>query len=130
MSELPQELLDAAARMRDAINLHVVAGALGARERRLCWVAIRLEDGRSDGNLYESRKDAVLHTQNKSRGWFYALVGVDSMGERESVIVLQQARQAFAKGVIFAEEQVVTPMLSELMKPFIPKTLYALDKRS
>src|ERR1700750_2124067 len=95
--ELPQELLDAAARMRDAINLHVVAGALGVRERHLQWVAINLDDGRSDGTVYESRKDAVLHTQNKSRGWFYAKVGAESMGERESIIVLQQARQAFSQ---------------------------------
>lgn len=130
MDGLPQELLDAAARMREAVNLHVVAGALGARERRLCWLAIKLEDGRSDGELYESRADAVRHTTNKSRGWFYVLLGVDSMGERESIIVLQQARQAFKAGVIFAEEQVATPMMSELLRPYIPKTLYALDKRS
>ena len=130
MSELPQELLDSAARMRDAINIHVVAGALGVRDRNLCWVAIKLEDGRSDGNLYESRKDAVIHTRNKGAGYFYALVKADTMGERESIIVLQQARQAYSKGVVFAEEQVVTPMLSELLLPFIPRTIHALDKRS
>src|SRR5262245_2186661 len=92
---LQQELLDAAARMRDAVNLHVVAGTLGVRERRLCWVAIKLSDGRSDGNLYESRRDAVRHTQNKERGWAYLKVGANSMGERESIIVLQTFRQAF-----------------------------------
>jgi hypothetical protein len=120
---LPQELIDAAARMRDAVNLHVVAGALGVRERHLTWVAIRLSDGRSDGNLYESRLDAVRHTQNKERGWAYLKVGADSMGERESIIVLQSYRQAFSRGVIFAEEDVVVPHLSELMKPYLPKTL-------
>lgn len=130
MTGFPQELLDAAARMRDAINLHVATGNMGFRERHLCWVAIRLADGRSDGELYESRADAVRHTTNREKGWFYAKVGADSMGERESIIVLQQARQAFSKGVIFAEEQVVTPMLSELLVPFIPRTIHALNNRS
>lgn len=124
--EFPQELLDAAQRMRDAVNLHVMAGAFGIRDRHQCWVAIRLEDGRDDGNLYESRRDAVRHTQNKSRGWFYVKIGADTMGEREALIVLQQARQAFATGHIFAEEEVVTPMLTELMLPYIPNTLEKL----
>lgn len=125
----PQELIDAANRMRDAVNLHVVAGTLGVRERHLQWIAIKLEDGRSDGTVYESRKDAVKHTALKSRGWFYVKIGADSMGEREAIIVLQQARQAFAQGVIFAEEDPITPHLSELLKPYIPNTLRKLNPR-
>jgi hypothetical protein len=122
----PQELVDAANRMRDAVNLHVVAGALGVRERHLQWLAIRLEDGRSDGTVYESRKDAVRHTQLKSRGWFYVKVGADSMGEKEAIIVLQQARQAYKAGVVFAEEEPITPQLTELLTPYIPNTLNRL----
>lgn len=122
-SGFPQELLDAAARMRDAVNLHVVALALGVREREIGWVAIRLDDGRSDGELYETRRDAVRHTQLKSRGWCYLRVGAEIMGERESIITLQMFRQAFARGIIFAEEDVVVPQLPELMRPYIPHTL-------
>lgn len=125
--EFDPELINAAARMRDAVNLHVVAGALGVRERHLCWIAVSLDDGRSNGDLYDSRQDAVNHTKNLSRGWFFILIGADSMGERESIIVLQQARQAFKNGVVFAEEQIITPHLSELMKPFLPNTLRKLD---
>ena len=120
---LPPDLVNAAARMRDAVNLHIVAGNLGVRERHLQWVAIRLEDGRSDGELYETRQDAVKHTHLKGRGWFYVKLGADSMGERESILVLQQARQAFKMGVVFAEEAPITPHLSELLKPYIPRTL-------
>lgn len=119
----PQELTDAANRMRDAVNLHVVAGALGVRERHLQWLAIRLEDGRSDGTVYESRRDAVRHTMNREKGWFYAKVGAESMGEREAIIVLQMARQAFRNGVVFAEEEPIVPMLSELAAPYIPNTM-------
>lgn len=125
---LNPELLNAAARMRDAVNLHVVAGNLGVRERHLQWVAINLDDGRSDGEVYETRRDAVRHTHLKSKAWFYVKVGADSMGERESIIVLQQARQAYKAGVVFAEEHVITPQLSELMAPFIPQTLRKLGR--
>jgi hypothetical protein len=125
---LPQELIDAANRMRDAVNLHVTVSPL-LGERRPGFVAISLEDGRAHENtLYETRADAVRSTRNLSRGWFYAKVGADSMGEREAIIVLQQARQAFKAGIIFAEEEVVTPHLSELMKPFIPRTLGILGR--
>jgi hypothetical protein len=125
-SEFSQELADAAARMRDAVNLHVLGGNIGVRQRHLCWVAIRLSDGRSDGELYESRADAVRHTTNRERGWFYVKVGQSEMPLNEAIIVLQQARQAFRNGIIFAEEQVVTTQLPELMRPFIPNTLSAL----
>lgn len=118
-----QELIDAANRMRDAVNLHVVAGTLGVRERHLQWLAIRLEDGRSDGTVYETRRDAVRHTMNKSRGWMYVKVGASTMGEREAILVLQMNRQAFAKGVVFAEEEPIIPQLTELARPFIPNTL-------
>jgi hypothetical protein len=125
----PQELIDAANRMRDSVNLHVVVSPLFG-ERRLGFVAIRLSDGSShDKNtLYETRRDAVRHTQNEDRGWFYVKVGAESMSEREAIIVLQMARQAFANGVVFAEEEPVVPMLSELALPFIPNTLHKLSR--
>src|SRR4051812_25494453 len=122
---LPQELIDAASRMRDAVNLEVVAAeALGIRVIK--WLAIKLEDGRSNGEVYESRKDAVRHTQNLSDGWFYTRVGAETMGEREAIIVLQQARQAFSKGVVFADEAPITPHLTELLTPYIPRTIHNL----
>lgn len=114
--------------MRDTVNLHVVAGTLGVRERHLQWVAIRLADGSSDGNVYESRRDAARYISNATDGWFIVKIGVDSMGEREAIIVLQQARQAWKAGVRFADHDLVTPQLSELLQPYIPTTLGILGK--
>lgn len=125
----PRELIDAANRMRDAVNLHVVVGS-ALSTRTVGYVAIRLSDGSShDKNtLYDTRRDAVRHTQNEERGWFYVKVGVESMSEREAIIVLQMARQAFKNGVVFAEEEPVVPMLSELALPYIPNTLRKLSR--
>lgn len=120
----PQELIDAANRMKDAVNLHVVVSSTFT-ERRIGYVAIRLSDGNSHNRntLYDTRQDAVKHTQNKERGWFYVKVGQETMSEREAIIVLQLARQAFKNGVVFAEEEPVIPMLTELALPYIPNTL-------
>lgn len=129
-NSFPQELIDAANRMRDAVNLHVsVSAALGG-ERKIGFVAIRLDTGAAHdgGTLYDTRRDAVRHTRNETCGFFYVKVGAESMGEREAIIVLQMARQAFKNGVVFAEEEPVVPMLSELALPYIPKTLHNLSR--
>lgn len=126
MRDFPQELRDAAARMRDAVNRHVVQDPFGLHDREIVWIAVKLEDGTSNGVAYESRKDAVKDTRNLARGWFFIRVGAEGMGERESLIVLQQARQAFTRGIIFAEEAPVTPQLTELLLPYIPNTLHML----
>jgi hypothetical protein len=123
----PQELIDAANRMKDAVNLHVVVSSAFA-ERKIGFLAIRLSDGTAHdkGTLYDTRRDAVRHTQNLEPGWFYVKVGAETMSEREAIIVLQMARRAFKKGVVFAEEEPVVPMLTELALPYIPNTIHRL----
>ena len=59
LDELKEEI-DRAHRASDVVNLHVLAGAAGR------WVALRLSDGSSDGNTYDSKAEAVrfqLHEQ-------------------------------------------------------------------
>jgi hypothetical protein len=128
MSDPQQEVLDAAQRMADAVNLHVAAiAAEGSGRDRPGFVAIRLADGRSpDGVLYDTRREAVLRHRFEG-GVCYLRVGRDSMPVREAVIVLQMHRMAYKRGVVFAEEDVVIPQMTELMAPFIPQTLRALD---
>lgn len=125
--EITQEETDAAQRMADAVNLHVLAlMAEGGTRDHPPFVAIRLSDGRSpDGVLYETRADMFRHHPHE-RALFAVKVGRETMPFREAVIVLQMARMAYKRGVIFSEEDVVTPHLSELMAPFIPRTLRGL----
>jgi hypothetical protein len=49
---------DAARHACDAVNLHISALGFDACRK---WVAVRLRDGRSDGVLYDSKRDAVRH---------------------------------------------------------------------
>jgi hypothetical protein len=45
----------AAKRCSDAVSLAAIAGASGM------WVAVRLADGSTDGNVYDSREAAIRH---------------------------------------------------------------------
>lgn len=128
---LPQAVIDAARYMRDAVNLHVVAltaeaDATGG-ERRVGFVAINLGTGKStDGVLYDTRRDVFRHHPHE-RAIFAVKVGADTMSEREAIIVLQMARQAYSRGVVFSEEEPVTPHLTELLTPYLPNTLRSLN---
>lgn len=127
--DITQEERDAASRMKEAVNLHVSAlSAEGGTRERPAYVAIRLADGRSpDGVLYDSRRDAAHHNRFNDNICFIK-VGREVMGDRESLIVLQMMRRARKNGVIFSEEEVIVPQLSELMNSFIPRTLRGLGK--
>jgi hypothetical protein len=123
--ELTQEETDAAKRMADAVNLHVHA-RLESGSGDAGYVAIRLSDGRSpDGEFFPDRK-SVFRDHPHERNIFAVKIGVETMPEREAVIVLQMARMAYKRGVIFSEEEVVTPHLSEQMLGLLPRTLGAL----
>jgi hypothetical protein len=50
---------DAAKRMCDLINLHLLANS--PVEIRFKWMAFRLSDGGSDNVLYDTREDAIRH---------------------------------------------------------------------
>jgi hypothetical protein len=106
-----QEEKDAAQRLCDAVNVHVQAIGSEAFGK---YVAVRLEDGRSvDGNLYDSRADAVRHTIHDP--WcFYVKVNPGGIQPREAWVVLGYARQAKKNGVVFQNEEPIVPMMTEL----------------
>lgn len=126
--EITQEEESAARRLADAVNLHVHAQLAGGVRDKPGFVAVRLSDGRSpDGVLYDSRTDAARHHRHEG-GVFYVRVGAETIPFREALIVLQMARMAYKRGVVFAETEVLAPQLSELMNPLIPRTLRGLKK--
>lgn len=128
--EITPEESESAKRLMEAVNLHVHAIlAEGTGRDRPAFVAIRLEDGRpavSKNPLYDSRADAARHNRHHPAICFVK-VGRETMSLHEATIYLQMNRMAYKRGVIFAEEEVITPQLSELMKPFIPRTLRGLN---
>jgi len=115
----------AAERLAAAVNAHVAIEREAGRDRP-GFIIIKLEDGSCpDNTVYDSRKDAIQHDRWAPHT-FYVRIGKDTMPFKEAVIVLQNHRRAFKAGIRFAEEEVITPQLPELMAPFIPRTLGAL----
>lgn len=119
-------LLDAARHMCDCVNLHVMARLESGADRPQ-FIAVKLDDGKSPDNntLYDQRQDVFRH--NSARNVMAVKIGVETMPLREAIIVLQQNRLAYSRGVIFSEEEQVTPQLTELLRPFIPNTLRKLN---
>lgn len=115
-------------RMMDAVNLHYQARLAAANDQAPPqFVAIRLSDGSSNGELYDSRPDAVYATRNDPQTSFFVKVGIEPMPFREAALVFQMNRQAYARGVRFAEEAPVVPQLAELSAPLIPRTFRSLQ---
>lgn len=112
-----QEEWDSAARLRDAVNVHI--DAIGS-EAAGKYVAVRLADGRSDGVLYDTRRDAARHQPDP---WcFYVKVNPGGMQLREAWTVLCYARQARKNaGVVFSEEEAVLPQRLELAGPWLAR---------
>lgn len=129
-TENDSDLSDSARRMADAVNLHVTALATeGTGREQPGFIAIRLEDGKPAdpiNPLYDSRRDAARHNLMNPAVCFIK-VGRESMPVKEAILVLQMNRMAFKRGVIFSEEEIITPQLTELMNPFIPNTLKMFD---
>lgn len=111
------EEIAAGLRLAEAVNLHVVANRTGGARDRPGFIAARLSDGRTaDSNvLYDTQADAIRHHLN-DLNIFYVKVGRATMSLQEARVVLRFNRQARKNGVIFAEEQVVVPQLSELLR--------------
>lgn len=84
---------EAGKRMADALNAHVVftAGSFGR------WVAIRLEDGSSDGVLYDTRADAIRHQLHDTLCW-YEPIRPSSYSPDECALLLVYARAAYDAG--------------------------------
>lgn len=122
---------DSAERLREAVNLHVSAVlAEGSGRERPGFIAVRLADGKpaDEANpLYDSRADATRHHIHKTNV-FYVRIGREHMPLNEALIVLQMHRMARKRGVVFTEEEIIVPQLTELMQPFIPRTFRGINE--
>jgi len=80
---------DAAKRLSDTYNLHIVSGApIGA------VFAFSLADATSDHVLYDSRLDAVMHQRHNEARRGYVRIGAGRMSVCEAAAVLRYQRQA------------------------------------
>lgn len=122
--EATQEEWDAAQRLADAVNLHVMVQneEIGNGRSRSGYVAVQLSDGRSpDGILYDRRQDAVRH--QIPRTCLYVKVGRQTMTPREAWVHLNFQRAQHKLGVDLDGEETILPQRLELATPYIPRTI-------
>jgi hypothetical protein len=104
------ETLDIGKRASDVITLHVIGGNIGK------WVALRLEDGSSDGIPYDTRRDAIRH-QLHEQLCCYVKVPPDGMPSSDALRFILMNRALYAKGFRLAdpesESEPIYPMTNE-----------------
>lgn len=106
MTICPQciKISDAAKRMSGIINGLVTFTETW--ELRTKWIAVRLADGGYDGNLYDSREDAIRH-QLDERFCAYVCMGTMLQGAKplDCAIYLEFHRQAYDEGMRLHEPE-------------------------
>jgi hypothetical protein len=116
MSETQSDTLDIGKRASDVITLHVIGGNVGK------WVALRLEDGSSDGIPYDTRRDAIRH-QLHEQLCCYVKVPPDGMPPSDALRFILMNRALYAKGFRLAdpesESEPIYPMTNEEMLQII-----------
>lgn len=86
---------DAARRISDVVNMHLVADPDGARGK---WAAFRMDDGGSDGVLYDKKRDAIKH-QLHEQLCCYLVIPPSGMSPRQAENFLKFTRALYDNGM-------------------------------
>ncbi len=116
---LSDEDWDLARRVADAVNLHIDASEMTGRTKP-GFVAVRLNDGSSDGVLYDSRADAVRAQGSENYRCAYIKLNPGGMSARQAWVVIYGYRQMYDAGARFHEEEPIIPHRPEIL-PIIPR---------
>lgn len=111
-SKVTPEEWDVARRVADAVNIHITANP-DARG----FVACRMDDGRSNGDLYDTRKDAVRHHMKAGQesNYFYVKVTPDGLTPRAAWVLVVAFRRLRDAGIRPDHEDVQLPQRRELL---------------
>ena len=110
MSESEQATIDLGKRASDTIHLHILGGNVGR------WVALRLNDGGSDGIPYDTRRDAIRH-QLHEQYCCYVKIPPDGMAPNDAMRFILVNRAIYAAGYRLTDpdddREVIPPMTNE-----------------
>jgi hypothetical protein len=100
---------DAARRCADRVNTAAVAGCMRM------WVAIQLADGRSDGNVYDTREAAIRH-QLRPEYCTFVQVPPGGMQDHEAQALLDYWRAVSDAGVRDDDPGLLLPLMPLLAR--------------
>jgi hypothetical protein len=87
---------DAAQRISDTYALHRLADPIGTLGK---WFGVALVDGTSDGVLYDTRRDCVIHQKHNESYYAYICIVPSYLCVCDAEIFLNIQRQFFDKGI-------------------------------
>jgi hypothetical protein len=87
---------EAARRMADNVNIHVIVGMQGR------YAAIRLSDGSSDGIAYDNRADAIRHQIHETQCFYVKIPAQNLMTAHEAETLINTARKTYDAGFRFS----------------------------
>jgi hypothetical protein len=90
-----REHSDAAKRVYDTYHLHRTADYFMSLGK---WIAVALQDGTSDGVLYDSKQDAILHQHHNEQWYAYIQITPANMTVCSAEIFLGVTRRLYDKG--------------------------------
>lgn len=86
---------DAAKRVHDNYHLHRTADYFASLGK---WIAVALQDGSSDGVLYDSKQDAITHQHHNEQWYAYIQITPANMTVCSAEIFLGVTRRLYDKG--------------------------------
>lgn len=107
---------DAAKRISDIINQHIVDGHRGM------WTAHKLDNGTSDGHAYPHRANAVDAVRPNERWYGYFKIPWDGCTPRGAEALLRLSRQ-------MAEDPMFAEIGGQLLDPELANDEYMIDNR-
>jgi hypothetical protein len=120
--EVAQERADAAQRLSDAVTLALLGQGRGVVGK---WLAAKLSDGSTDGNVYDSKADAIRHQLHETQ-CAYVCIPMDGMTPRQAGTYLRFNAGLYAAGHRLADpathaqmpgrREAVAPMLRAIRK--------------
>lgn len=113
MTETPQEELDAAKRCSEAINSQLTFQGISAVGK---WVAVALSNGKGDGNLYDTKSDAIRHQLHENL-CAYVCITYDGMSVDSALSYMRTHRKMYAAGMRLCDpdKMVHAPMRREFL---------------
>ena len=94
---LNDELREAGKRLAGIVNGYIAF--MQPWELRNAVLAVRLQDGSTDGNVYENMRDAVRHSDDKRCFYFHFKGNLGGIDPREAAIVIDFHREAREAGI-------------------------------
>jgi hypothetical protein len=91
------EITDAARRMADQVNAQITFR--NSWDLRNCYMAFRLEDGSTDGVLYDSKQDAMRFTDEQYHAYFCFRQGIGGISPLDCQVFLDVHRWAYENGM-------------------------------